>query len=87
MAACVADTNPAAVIGLIGSEPFSGGEDAAFGNLMPVLGQCLVAGTKLDAKREPLRAALAEALYQRATNPNESLAASPQTAVEVPKTQ
>ena len=87
MAACVADTSPAAVMALVGSEPFSGGEDAAFGSLMPAMGQCLVAGTKLDAKREPLRAALAEALYQRVTNPNESLAASLQTVAEVPKEQ
>lgn len=80
MAACVADTNPAAVMALMASEPFSRDENAAFGNLMPFMGPCLAAGTKLDAKREPLRAALAEALYQRVTNPSESLVPTAQAA-------
>jgi hypothetical protein len=73
MATCVANTNPAAIAALINSEPFSGDEDSAFGTLIPVLGPCLVAGTKLDARREPLRAALAEALYQRAFHPEENV--------------
>lgn len=80
MAACVADTNPAAVMTLVDSEPFSGAEGAAFGNLVPLLGPCLVAGTKLEGKREPLRAALAEALYQRLANPGESIVAPNQAA-------
>ncbi len=73
MAACVASTNPAAVMALVDSTPFSASEDSAFSNLIPLMGPCLVAGTKLDAKREPLRAALAEALYQRLNHPEEEV--------------
>lgn len=79
MATCVAESNPLAIMALIDSEPFSDRENIAFGNLVPAMGPCLVAGAKLEGKREPLRAALAEALYQRATNPGESVA-QPATA-------
>jgi hypothetical protein len=75
MAACVADTNPGAIMALVDSPPFSDDENAAFGKLVPFMGPCLQAGTKVDAKREPLRAAMAEALYQRMTNPAESVVA------------
>jgi hypothetical protein len=75
MSACVADTNPGAILALVGTQPLSDDESAAFAALMPSMGPCLVAGTKLDAKREPLRAALAEALYQRVTHPGESVVA------------
>jgi hypothetical protein len=81
MAACVADTNPSGIVALIDSQPFSDSEGKAFAGLVPNMGACLRAGTKLDGKREPLRAALAEALYQRMTNPAESTSAAPQTAV------
>lgn len=80
MAACVADTNPSAIMALLQSNPLSNEEGAAFGNLMPSMGPCLVAGTKLDAKREALRAALAEALYQRLANPSESVIARSEAA-------
>jgi hypothetical protein len=78
MAACVSNTNPAAIIALIKTQPFSNDETIAFSDLIPAMGPCLVAGATLDAKREPLRAALAEALYQRLTNPaeNDSAAAT-----------
>ena len=82
MAACVADTAPSAVIALVDTQPFSDSEGTAFGSLVPYMGLCLRAGTKLEGKREPLRAALAEALYQRFTNPSESIAAAPQTVAE-----
>jgi hypothetical protein len=82
MAACVADTNPSAIMALVTSEPLSDDEGMAFGNLIPVMGPCLVAGTTLDAKKEPLRAALAEALYQRVTNPSESSPAKAAGAAE-----
>jgi hypothetical protein len=80
MATCVADTRPAAVMALLGTQPFSDDENAAFAQLIGAMGPCLVAGTKLDAKREPLRAALAEALYQRAYHPEEESAVAPQAA-------
>jgi hypothetical protein len=84
MAACVADTNPAAVLALIDSEPFSNAEATAFGNLIPSLGPCLRAGTKLEGKKEPLRAALSEALYQRLANPAESNPAPSQNVAQAP---
>jgi hypothetical protein len=80
MATCVADTNPAAIMTLIGAEAFSDEENVALGNLIPLMGPCLVAGTKLDAKREPLRAALAEALYQRVFHPEEAAQPAPEPA-------
>jgi hypothetical protein len=80
MAACVADTGPAAILALVDTQPFSDAEGAAFGNLLPYMGPCLRAGTKLSGKREPLRAALAEALYQRLSNPSESVVAPTRTA-------
>jgi hypothetical protein len=80
MATCVADTSPAGVLALVSTQPFTDDESAAFGQLMGAMGPCLVAGTKLDAKREPLRAALAEALYQRAYHPEEESAVAPETA-------
>ena len=74
MSACVANTNPTAIMALVRAKPFSSDENVAFGNLIPAMGPCLISGAKLDAKREPLRAALAEALYQRVMHPNENVA-------------
>lgn len=84
MGACVANTDPAAILALIDTEASSSAEDAAFGALIPALGPCLVAGTKLDAKREPLRAALAEALYQRWAHPEENASPAVQLGVTPP---
>jgi len=75
MATCVADTNPSAILALLDSAPYSPGEGTAFANLVPYMGPCLRIGTKLAGAREPLRAALAEALYQRLENPSEEVAA------------
>lgn len=69
MAACIADTNPAGIVAVIGTEPLSREEDAAMLNLRGSLGGCLIAGTRLQASREAMRAALADALYQRVRNP------------------
>jgi len=74
MADCVAETDPTGIMLLVDSDPTSGAETAAFSGLLPYMGPCLRAGTKPEGKREPLRAALAEALYQRLKNPGESLA-------------
>ena len=79
MGACIADTNPAGISALIRTEPASEEENTAFGGLMDNLGKCLRAGTKLQANRQSLRAALADALYQRLHAP----AAAP--AVEAAK--
>jgi hypothetical protein len=85
MATCVAETNPAAIMDLVETAPFSDGEGAAFSKLVPYMGPCLRVGTRLEGKREPLRAALAEALYQRLTNPSESIAGAPHAAANSEK--
>jgi hypothetical protein len=69
MGACMADTDPAGIVALIQTTPGSDDESAAIGALSPALTKCLSAGTRLDASRQALRAALADALYQRLNNP------------------
>lgn len=74
MAACMADTDPAGIVALTRTSPGSGDESAVIGALSPNLTRCLGAGTRLDASRQALRAALADALYQRLSNPSLSIA-------------
>jgi hypothetical protein len=69
MGACIADTNPAGIMTLVRTVPTSAEESAAFSALGGNLGTCLRAGTKLQASRQSLRAALADALYQRLNRP------------------
>jgi hypothetical protein len=69
MATCVTETAPVATLTLLQAEPYSAAEGTAFGSLGPSLGACLRAGTKVDANRQTLRAALADALYERVANP------------------
>jgi hypothetical protein len=65
MGACIADTNPAGIVALMRTEPTGKEEGAAFGAMGDQLGKCLRVGTKLQANRQSLRAALADALFQR----------------------
>ena len=65
MATCVAEVNPAGTLAMLGSQPYSGAEGTAVATLSVDFGRCLRAGAKLRANRQGLRAALAEALYQR----------------------
>jgi len=65
MAACMADTDPGGIAALIATSPDSADENAGIGALTPALSKCLSAGTRLDADRHALRAALADAMYQR----------------------
>jgi hypothetical protein len=74
MGACMADTDPAGIVALIRTTPGTSDESNALGALSPALTKCLSAGTRLDASRSALRAALADALYQRLSNPSLSLA-------------
>ncbi len=74
MGACIADINPAGIGALIRTVPTTPEEGQAFAALSPDMGKCLRAGTKLQANRQSLRAALAEALFQRLNAP------APQTA-------
>lgn len=69
MAVCMAATNPAAIAALIMTSPGSLEEGAAFEAMSPALTKCLSAGTQLDVSRNAVRAAVADALYQRVTNP------------------
>ena len=74
MAACMADTDPVGIAELIKTSPGGGDENDAVTALGPNLTKCLSAGTRLDASRQALRAALADALYQRLSNPPLSMA-------------
>jgi hypothetical protein len=65
MATCVAEINPAAIIGLLQTEHGSPKETASIRAISPSLGTCLGAGAKLTANRTAIRSALAEALYHR----------------------
>lgn len=65
MAVCMADTDPASVMGLMRTQHGSSVEQARMGTLRASLARCLRAGLHLDANRAALRAALADALYQR----------------------
>jgi hypothetical protein len=69
MATCVSETAPAQTLALLRTLPYGGDEGAAFGALGPHLGACLRAGVKVTGNRQSLRAALADALYQRVANP------------------
>ena len=69
MGACIADINPAGIAALIRTVPTTPEEGQAFAALNADLGKCLRAGTKLQANRQSLRAALAEALFQRLNAP------------------
>lgn len=80
MAACMADTDPAAIMGLIRTAPGSWDENSWMGSMPASLTKCLSAGVRLDASRPALRAALADALYQRVHNPALSLAPAAETA-------
>jgi hypothetical protein len=69
MAACMADTDPAGIMAIVHTTPGFADENAALAALSPALTKCLSAGTRLDASRQALRAALADALYQRLNDP------------------
>jgi hypothetical protein len=79
MGACMADTDPAAIYSLIRTQPGSTEENAAMAAISPALTKCLTAGTRLEADRRALRAALADALYQRVSNPGLSVAQNAET--------
>ena len=77
MAACMADTDPAGIMAIVRTTPGFADENAALAALSPALTKCLSAGTRLDASRQALRAALADALYQRLNNPALSVVQAP----------
>lgn len=79
MAACVADTDPAGIVALLQTRPGGFDEGAAIAGLKPSLGRCLAANAKLEADARPVRAALADALYQRVQNPALSVAQAAET--------
>lgn len=65
MATCVADVNPMGTLALLQTDYYSDAEMAQVRTLSPDIGRCLRAGATLKANRQAMRAALAEALYQR----------------------
>ena len=65
MGACMADTDPRGILTLVETPEGSAAEADAMAGLAPSLGKCLAIGTRLEADRPSLRAALADALYQR----------------------
>jgi len=69
MAVCTVERDPAGVRMLIDAAPEGGAELEAVRALSATLGACLPQGATLSANRQSLRAALADALYQRATAP------------------
>ena len=74
MSACIADTDPSGIVALIATAPGSSEESWALSNISPWLGKCLAVGAQLHSDRAALRAALADALYQRVRDPQLSLA-------------
>lgn len=74
MSVCMADTSPVEVNALLATDPYSAEEKTAFGAITPMIGKCLSAGAKLVGNRQSVRAALADALYQRVINPAASMA-------------
>ena len=73
MAACMADTNSVGIMDLLRTLPGISQETAAIGELSPSIGKYLSAGARLDADPRGLRSAVADALYQRASNPSLSM--------------
>jgi hypothetical protein len=69
MAVCTVEQNPSAVRMLIDAKPEGNAELEAIRGLSATLGACLPQGATLAANRQSLRAALADALYQRAIAP------------------
>ena len=65
MATCVAEVDPARTLALLQTDAQTAAERQAFAALTPLMGACLRAGAELKGSREAIRAALAEALYQR----------------------
>jgi hypothetical protein len=80
MATCVSETDAPDTLSLLKTEPYSDQEGTAFAALGATLGACLRAGVKVTGNRQSLRAALADALYQRVANPIAATAGGPQTA-------
>lgn len=80
MATCISETVPGATLALLHTRAYTPEEKAAFGALTPHFGVCLSAGAKLVANRQSMRAALADALYQRLINPPAPIPAPPAAA-------
>ena len=76
MATCVAETNPAGVAALLKTASYAPSEGTAVKALVPNISVCLRAKATLQANRQALRAALAEALFQRVAAPDEKRAPS-----------
>ena len=69
LATCVSEIASAETLALLKTEPYSDAEGTTFAAVVPSMGACLRARVKLTGNRQSLRAALADALYQRVANP------------------
>jgi hypothetical protein len=65
-AQCIAAAAPADAQALLGTEPVSPSEDAAFARLQPQFAPCLRSGVHLSIVKSQLRGFIAEALYRAA---------------------
>ncbi len=74
MGTCLAETDPAGIHAVLVTSPTTAEEQSAFNVLTPAMGKCLSAGAKLMGTRQAIRAALADALYQRAFPSSELVA-------------
>ena len=78
MSVCVADTNPSGILALLQTAPSSTSESAAMSRLDGSIKRCLTANLTLAVNNRMVRAALADALYQRVRNPTLSIAGTPE---------
>ena len=76
--ACVADTDPAGILALLGTVPSSVEESAAMGRLDGSIKRCLSSRLKMAVSARLMRPPLADALYQRLRNPTLSQAQVPE---------
>ena len=74
MATCVSEIAPRESLAPLKTTPYGNDEGAAFATLGPNLVSCLQAGYKVTGNRQSLRAAIADALYQRVANPAAAVA-------------
>ncbi len=72
MSVCFAETNPALVVSLLATKPSSTEEKSAIGEIVGLLGPCLIGGAQLKANIFTLRASLAEAYFHRIYGPVEA---------------
>ncbi len=64
IARCIVAANPREALALVSSTAFSPEEDAAMEPIAPRLRDCSPVGVRVNISRQPLRALIADAMYQ-----------------------